>query len=416
MAKKPPRIRRTFTPQFKKDAVALVRGGRSVNEVAHDLGIARSLLQRWRTQLAASTLSGALSRHRPAAPAGRADPAAPAAAARGHRGARHPKKSLGLLRGRPEVKFHFIAAHRAEFRRAEPLPGARASRPAASTPGRGARRPRQAERNDALLVHIRAAYQRQPADLRGAAHSPGAPGPGHPVRPPSRRPAHAPRGDRRLHRAALPLDRDRPGRAAGRARSPPARLHGRRPPIALGLGHHLGPDRPGLAPPGHRARSLLPPHRRLGHGADPRPGSWRARRSPWRWPSAGPPPGSSSTPIAAASTSRAAVQQLLDRARARRQHQPAGRAASTTPWPRASSTRSRPNWSTSTATARARRRAWRSSSTSRPSTTAPAGTRASAIAHPRSTKPQYAVALTPCPLFWGKISRLQFLRRLFTEV
>jgi transposase len=51
MAKKSPRVRRTFNPQFKKDAVALVEGGRSVNEVAHDLGIARSLLQRWRTQL-----------------------------------------------------------------------------------------------------------------------------------------------------------------------------------------------------------------------------------------------------------------------------------------------------------------------------------------------------------------------------
>lgn len=52
MARKSSRIRRTFTPQFKKDAVALVAGGRSVNEVAHDLGIARSLLQRWKTQLA----------------------------------------------------------------------------------------------------------------------------------------------------------------------------------------------------------------------------------------------------------------------------------------------------------------------------------------------------------------------------
>ncbi len=51
MARKPSRIRRTFTPQFKKDAVALVQDGRSVNEVAHDLGIARSLLQRWKTQL-----------------------------------------------------------------------------------------------------------------------------------------------------------------------------------------------------------------------------------------------------------------------------------------------------------------------------------------------------------------------------
>jgi transposase len=51
MAKKEIRIRRAFPPQFKKDAVALVAGGRSVNAVAHDLGIARSLLQRWRSQL-----------------------------------------------------------------------------------------------------------------------------------------------------------------------------------------------------------------------------------------------------------------------------------------------------------------------------------------------------------------------------
>jgi len=51
MAKKTLRVRRAFTPQFKKDAVALVRNGRSVTEVARDLGIARSLLQRWKEQL-----------------------------------------------------------------------------------------------------------------------------------------------------------------------------------------------------------------------------------------------------------------------------------------------------------------------------------------------------------------------------
>lgn len=50
MAKPTTRIRRSFTPQFKQDAVALVRAGRNVTAVAHDLGIARSLLQRWRDQ------------------------------------------------------------------------------------------------------------------------------------------------------------------------------------------------------------------------------------------------------------------------------------------------------------------------------------------------------------------------------
>ena len=42
------RVRRTFTPEFKRDAVALVtREGKTATEVARNLGIARSLLQRW---------------------------------------------------------------------------------------------------------------------------------------------------------------------------------------------------------------------------------------------------------------------------------------------------------------------------------------------------------------------------------
>jgi transposase len=45
------RIRRTFTPQFKKEAVALLKQGRSATDVAQSLGIARSLLQRWKEQL-----------------------------------------------------------------------------------------------------------------------------------------------------------------------------------------------------------------------------------------------------------------------------------------------------------------------------------------------------------------------------
>jgi transposase len=49
--KKPTRVRRSFTPEFKRDAVRLVQEGRSLTEVAQSLGIARSLLQYWRKQL-----------------------------------------------------------------------------------------------------------------------------------------------------------------------------------------------------------------------------------------------------------------------------------------------------------------------------------------------------------------------------
>ena len=94
--------------------------------------------------------------------------------------------------------------------------------------------PRQAERNDGpARAHPRGA-PRQPADLWRAPHSPGAPGAGHRGRPPSHRPPHAARGDRRLDRAALSLDRHRAGRAAGGARPPAARLHAPRRPISAG--------------------------------------------------------------------------------------------------------------------------------------------------------------------------------------
>ena len=46
MGRAPTRVRRTFTPQFKRDAVRLVVDeGKSITEVATHLGIARSLLK-----------------------------------------------------------------------------------------------------------------------------------------------------------------------------------------------------------------------------------------------------------------------------------------------------------------------------------------------------------------------------------
>ncbi len=44
------RVRRSFTPEFKRDATRLVEQGKMVTEVARDLGIARSLLQYWMRQ------------------------------------------------------------------------------------------------------------------------------------------------------------------------------------------------------------------------------------------------------------------------------------------------------------------------------------------------------------------------------
>ena len=46
--KTPTRVRRSFTPEFKRDAVRLVQEGKTLTEVAQNLGIARSLLQYWK--------------------------------------------------------------------------------------------------------------------------------------------------------------------------------------------------------------------------------------------------------------------------------------------------------------------------------------------------------------------------------
>ena len=51
MARETARVRRSFTPQFKRDAVDLVKRGKTVTEVARSLGVARSLLRRWQEQL-----------------------------------------------------------------------------------------------------------------------------------------------------------------------------------------------------------------------------------------------------------------------------------------------------------------------------------------------------------------------------
>jgi len=62
----PTRVRRSFTPEFKRDAVRLVERGKTITEVARDLGIARSLLQYWKRQQSGPTPS-------PAAGDGRSD-------------------------------------------------------------------------------------------------------------------------------------------------------------------------------------------------------------------------------------------------------------------------------------------------------------------------------------------------------
>jgi transposase len=116
MAKAPTRLRRTFSPQFKKDAVRLVtEEGKSLTEVAtHLVGIARSLLQRWREQAVSKPAAEVFRGH------GRVIRQAEKIRElekklRDVTMERDILKSAGLLCGRAEVKFRFIQAQQETF-------------------------------------------------------------------------------------------------------------------------------------------------------------------------------------------------------------------------------------------------------------------------------------------------------------
>ena len=110
------RIRRTFTPQFKKDAVALLKEGRSAQrrrpQPRHRAKSASTLEGPARSQATAGSVPRLGQSHAGCSGGRRAPQEAPPR----DRGARHPEKSAGLLRGRRELRFRFMDAHRGEFR------------------------------------------------------------------------------------------------------------------------------------------------------------------------------------------------------------------------------------------------------------------------------------------------------------
>jgi transposase InsO family protein/transposase-like protein len=109
------RKRRAFTPEFKEQAVRIVReSGKPIATVARELDLTETALRSWVRQAeidAGRGASGALTTEERAR-------GARAAAARESDvadGARHPKKSDGLLREGEPVRFRFIAAEKATF-------------------------------------------------------------------------------------------------------------------------------------------------------------------------------------------------------------------------------------------------------------------------------------------------------------
>ena len=106
---------------------------------------------------------------------------------------------------------------------------------------------------------------RQPARPRGAARA------RPPGRPQARRAADARHGAVGAPQAPVPAHHGQHACLPGGAEPARARLHGQRARPGVARRPDLHPDGGGLAVPGRRARPVLAPGRRLGHGRPSRP-------------------------------------------------------------------------------------------------------------------------------------------------
>src|SRR6185436_13197508 len=264
MAKGTTRLRRTFTPQFKKDAVRLVvEEGKSLTEVSAHLGIARSLVQRWREQLSSKPAPEVFAGH------GRVTGQAakihelekklrdvtterdilkkrwPTLRTNRSEVSLHPSPT-GDLRGRPALpraqglSKRFLLLEQPAAERA----GSTECRVAPTHPCRASREPWSVRIATGLSS---ATCRRAPrwAAPRGAADAPGRP---------------AWKG-----RTALSLHRHPPQRFPRGPQPRAPKLPSRRTQSSLGRRHHTDPHSSGLALLGRPRRRLLSACRRLGH-------------------------------------------------------------------------------------------------------------------------------------------------------
>ena len=104
------KTRRTFTPEFKAEAVKLVtEQGKSLAEVARDLDLGESMLRSLEAGPGQGRRPGLPRPGQPARPGGGAAPP-PGREQAAHDGARHPEKSDGLLRQGVVMRYDFVEA------------------------------------------------------------------------------------------------------------------------------------------------------------------------------------------------------------------------------------------------------------------------------------------------------------------
>ena len=300
--------RRHFTDEFKMEAVALLASsGRPLIQIASELGISPSMLRNWRHRsggracgVSAAPDSGVGRAFRPG-PGGRDLPASPRERPAAH-GARHSKKNCGHLLGTAEMRFRLIEDQR-DVWPVRVICDALSVSPSGYYAWRSRPESPRKIANRELLSRYPAGSCRAPGPIWGAAYPCRAACRGPDRQPQAGRAGHAPAWHPGSGAAPLSRVHDRQQAfPAGRGQPAGSEFCGREAQSGLVGGHHLHPDRRGLALPGRDPRSVHPKGGRLGDARA------HARRTHHGRPDHGNPAAPSGggsrsiTPIAAAST------------------------------------------------------------------------------------------------------------------
>ena len=113
-------VRKSYTEEFKREAVRLAKERGNIRAAARDLGVSDTSLENWKKQLEQTPENAFPGNGNPTRSRDRSTPARTQTRQGGER---NPKKGCGYLHCPPPVRYQFIKEHQEQFSSVGAVPG-----------------------------------------------------------------------------------------------------------------------------------------------------------------------------------------------------------------------------------------------------------------------------------------------------